>query len=202
MSRRRHTAERTCVGCRATKPATELIRLVLAPDGQIAVDLDRRLPGRGAHICPSLSCIEEAVRKGAFGRAFRRAVEQPDAGVLVDRLRTSLERKLSGLLGRGYRSGQVLSGAVALEKGIQRGQVHLLVLAVDIAEKQRDKLLALYSSSGRPWAACFSKTELGAMLGKELRSAAGFTNPKMAEAAGRALAIIEEVREAKGGDGA
>lgn len=202
MSRRRHTAERTCVGCRVTKPAAELIRLVLAPDGQIAVDLDRRLPGRGAHICPSLSCIEEAVSKGAFSRAFRQTVLQPDAGALVDRLCTSLERKLSGLLGRGYRSGQVLSGSMALEKGIQRGQVHLLLLAADIGDEQRDKLLGLYRSSGRPWAVGFNKAKLGAMLGKELRSAAGFTNPKMAEAAGRALAIIEEVKEVKGGDGA
>ena len=76
------------------------------------------------------------------------------------------------------------------------------MLAADIGEDQRNKLLTLYRSSGRPWAAYFTKEKLGAMVGKEIRSAAGFTNPKMAQAAGRALAIIEEIKEAKGGDGA
>src|SRR5262245_33629152 len=39
---------RTCVACRAEAARGELVRLVEAPDGAIAVDVGARGPGRGA----------------------------------------------------------------------------------------------------------------------------------------------------------
>jgi len=38
-------------------------------------DPERRLPGRGAWLHPGLSCLELAVRRRAFGRALRMAIE-------------------------------------------------------------------------------------------------------------------------------
>lgn len=199
MSRAKKVAERTCIGCRQARPYGELVRLALAPDGTVVVDLDRRLPGRGAHICPSFGCMEEAARKGAFARAFRRPVTAPEAEELAEALCLRLEDKLSGLLGIGQKSRQVISGSMALEKGIERGLVHLLVLAEDIATEQRDRWLALYGGSGRPWVTYFTKERLGALLGKELRSAAGFTNPKVARTAYQVVSTIERIEEERKG---
>jgi len=158
-SRRVHTARRTCVGCRASLPLQELIRLVLDPDGGVVIDLDRRLTGRGAHVCPRHECIEQAVRKDALGRAFRRGVSTVRPDALVDSLLQRLEEKLSGLLGIGQRARQVLSGSMALEKGLQRGEVHLLLLTTDIAPDQRARWIKIHESSGRPWVVHFTKDE-------------------------------------------
>jgi predicted RNA-binding protein YlxR (DUF448 family) len=82
-----HIPERTCIGCRITKPATELVRLV-APNGVLLVIPSRgrsadSVPssrGRGAWLHPHEACVLAALKTRAFGRAFRRQVdlEQPE----------------------------------------------------------------------------------------------------------------------------
>jgi predicted RNA-binding protein YlxR (DUF448 family) len=52
------------------------VRLV-APDGRVVVDRERRLGGRGVYVCPEAACAERARRKGGLGRRFRASVEVP-----------------------------------------------------------------------------------------------------------------------------
>lgn len=61
---------RTCVGCRARVPAGELLRVV-ARDGAVVSDTSRVQPGRGAHLHPTVDCLELAERRRAFPRALR-----------------------------------------------------------------------------------------------------------------------------------
>ncbi|HET7734552.1 MAG TPA: YlxR family protein [Nocardioidaceae bacterium] len=78
------TPVRTCVGCRARVPVTELLRVV-ARDGAVLPDVRRTAPGRGAHVHPTPDCVELAVRRRAFPRAFR--VPGPlDAAAVLDTL--------------------------------------------------------------------------------------------------------------------
>jgi hypothetical protein len=51
-----------------------LLRVVVA-EGVLAVDPDRRLPGRGASVHPDLACVDLADKRRAFARALR--VEGP-----------------------------------------------------------------------------------------------------------------------------
>ena len=44
---------------------------VVARGGEVVADPSARLPGRGAWVHPSESCIELAVRRKAFGRALK-----------------------------------------------------------------------------------------------------------------------------------
>jgi predicted RNA-binding protein YlxR (DUF448 family) len=49
-------------------------------DGTVVVDPAARLPGRGAYTCRQRTCLERAVQRGGFARAFRRAVTAPLCG--------------------------------------------------------------------------------------------------------------------------
>lgn len=62
--------ERTCVGCRTRAPVAELVRVVADPPG-IALDERRRLPGRGAWVHPTRTCIVTATRRKAWARALK-----------------------------------------------------------------------------------------------------------------------------------
>ncbi|MBK9741057.1 MAG: YlxR family protein [Actinobacteria bacterium] len=62
--------QRTCVGCRQRAARSDLIRVV-AIAGACVPDVSRRLPGRGAHVHPSLQCLERAEQRRAFPRALR-----------------------------------------------------------------------------------------------------------------------------------
>jgi uncharacterized protein len=65
---------RTCVGCRERAAKSELIRIVAASNGAITsvvVDPRRSAGGRGAHLHPTVACLELATRRKAWGRALR-----------------------------------------------------------------------------------------------------------------------------------
>ncbi|MDG9720100.1 YlxR family protein [Streptomyces sp. DH24] len=69
-TRARACPERTCVGCRERAAKTELLRIV-AVEGACVPDPRGTLPGRGAYVHPAPLCIDQAVRRRAFPRAFR-----------------------------------------------------------------------------------------------------------------------------------
>jgi len=48
----------------------DLLRLVVV-DGSVIPDLAGRAPGRGAYLHPEPGCLDLAVRRRAFPRAFR-----------------------------------------------------------------------------------------------------------------------------------
>jgi uncharacterized protein len=62
--------QRTCVGCRTRAARAELLRLVVV-DGSVTPDPAGRLPGRGAHLHPDPGCLDLALRRRVFPRAFR-----------------------------------------------------------------------------------------------------------------------------------
>jgi predicted RNA-binding protein YlxR (DUF448 family) len=61
---------RTCAGCRQISAQADLVRLVVV-DGTLTLDIDRRLPGRGAYLHLSAECGSVAVARRAFNRSFR-----------------------------------------------------------------------------------------------------------------------------------
>lgn len=65
---------RMCVACRQGKPKKELIRIVRNKEGSVGVDLTGKAQGRGAYLCPSVDCLEKAIKSpGASACAGMRA---------------------------------------------------------------------------------------------------------------------------------
>lgn len=73
---------RTCAGCRARTPKSELLRVARRPDGSVAVDPSGRQPGRGAYVHRRADCVEVAVAKGGLARALRTGVGPDEVGRL------------------------------------------------------------------------------------------------------------------------
>lgn len=86
---------RTCVGCRGRAERSTLLRVV-ALDAQagpvLVLDLRRRLPGRGAWLHARVECLQQAVRRKAFGRALRLAAT-PDPRDLAARISALAEQE-------------------------------------------------------------------------------------------------------------
>lgn len=61
---------RKCLGCMEQKPKKELVRIVKSADGDISFDLTGKKNGRGAYICPNVSCLEKAKKAKRIERAF------------------------------------------------------------------------------------------------------------------------------------
>ena len=130
--------ERTCIVTREAKPASELMRLVLGPDGLVVPDLRNRLPGRGAWITPTAAAVSEAVRKRLFSRAFKtEAKVPPDLGAEID---DALVRDLKGAIALANKAGAVIAGFGKVEGALASGQAVALIHAREAAEDGRRKL--------------------------------------------------------------
>ena len=61
---------RKCMGCGEMKSKRELVRVVKNKEGAISLDLTGKKAGRGAYVCPQLSCLQKARKSRGFERAL------------------------------------------------------------------------------------------------------------------------------------
>ncbi len=78
---------RMCTGCGEMKPKKELVRVVKPKEGDVDLDLTGRANGRGAYICRSLSCLQNARKARRFEKAF--SCKIPDE--VYDRMEEALK---------------------------------------------------------------------------------------------------------------
>ncbi len=117
------------------RPKKELVRFVLSPEGAVVPDYYTKLPGRGCYLCPDSECIEKAVPKGAFRRAFKAKIDEPTSGEIGRFLYDKICEKAASLLSMAIRSGMVSLGTTAVEGDLKRGTVRdLLILSSDLSE--------------------------------------------------------------------
>lgn len=69
--------ERQCVGCGRRGPQESFVRLVVGSiegAARVVVDTGKDRKGRSAYLCKSEACLDRALRRRAFNRAFRATV--------------------------------------------------------------------------------------------------------------------------------
>lgn len=68
----RRVPVRTCVACRTAGGKRGLLRIVRLPEGAgVAIDPTGKQSGRGAYVCPTLACIELALKRKALERSLK-----------------------------------------------------------------------------------------------------------------------------------
>ena len=67
----RKTPLRKCTGCQEMKNKKELIRVVKTAEDGFFVDGTGKMNGRGAYICKSKSCLEQAIKNKGLERSFK-----------------------------------------------------------------------------------------------------------------------------------
>ncbi len=80
----KHLPERTCIGCRKTNFKRELVRVVCIPEGDIEIDTTGKKSGRGAYLCPSWTCWENALNAGRLEYALRTRIKPENKEKLVN----------------------------------------------------------------------------------------------------------------------
>jgi predicted RNA-binding protein YlxR (DUF448 family) len=132
---------RFCALTRTAKPAGDLIRFVVGPDGDVVPDVKRKLPGRGVWIGLSRAAVDEAVKRRVFGRAFKRDLRvDAELGAVTERL---LERSALDALAIAGKGGQVVQGFAKVEVAINRGDAVALIEAADGADDGKRKVAAV-----------------------------------------------------------
>ena len=160
---------RTCIVTREARDAEELIRFVADPAGRVVPDLKRRLPGRGVWVTAERTKVDEAVRRKAFARGFKRDVDAGESlGAEIDML---MEKDALAALSMARKAGQLVSGAFKVDLAIRAGEAVLVLHAADAApdgiRKLDSAVRALEAVGGdRPVVASpFTSTQMDLALG-------------------------------------
>lgn len=78
---------RKCLGCCEMKPKKELIRIVRSPENDVKIDKIGKSPGRGCYVCPSITCLNKAIKAKRIQNSLQTQVNQN----LLDLLREQIE---------------------------------------------------------------------------------------------------------------
>lgn len=65
---------RQCIGCSEMKSKKEMIRILKTPQDEIILDATGRKNGRGAYICPTMECLQKAIKGKGLERSFKMAI--------------------------------------------------------------------------------------------------------------------------------
>jgi predicted RNA-binding protein YlxR (DUF448 family) len=128
-----------CALTREVKPASELIRFVVSPDGELVPDTDAKAEGRGVWISLGAAKVAEAVKKKAFARSLKAEVKVPED--LSGLTRKRLEERFLSALSLARKAGQLVTGSSKVKSAIEAGEVIALITATDAAEDGKKKLL-------------------------------------------------------------
>ena len=161
---------RLCLATRRVTPVSQMLRFVVGPDGRIVPDLARKLPGRGAWVNATRADLETALKRKAFGRAFKgKGSSDPGLADLVD---TLLDKDARSALSLANKAGRVVTGAMKVEAALASGDVRVLVHAADARPDGVRKLNALVRQAEAAGLAppaivdCFNGIELDLALGR------------------------------------
>jgi predicted RNA-binding protein YlxR (DUF448 family) len=135
---RARAAERLCVATRTVRPVSDLIRFVVGPEGDAVPDVKRRLPGRGIWVTATQEALDEAIRRKAFARGFKREVRLPSD--LVARTERQLERAALDALAIAGKAGLVVAGFAKAEAALERGNAIALLHAAEASPEGIRKL--------------------------------------------------------------
>lgn len=146
---------------------SRLIRFVAAPDGSVAPDLARKLPGRGLWVAADRASIEAAVKKNLFSRAAKAPMKP--AADLADTVEALLVRRCLDQLGLARREGVLISGFEKSLANVRSGKTAWIIEAADGAADGRGKLLSLAKHMTPPPKVCgvFTADDLSLALGLE-----------------------------------
>ena len=158
--------ERFCALTRTAKPADDMIRFVVGPDGAVVPDIKRKLPGRGVWITATREALEESVGKRIFARSFKRDVRVPDdLAALTEQL---LARTALDALAIAGKAGNVAAGFGKTEDALNSNEAVALIQASDAAADGKRKLEAVLRRNGRqiPVIDAFSSAQLDLALNR------------------------------------
>lgn len=187
-------SRRMCAGCGARGERDDLVRLVVGEDAPyVAVDLGRRLGGRGVSVHPTRACIRSAALRGGLARALR-GVAQVEPESIEGMVVAQLERRMRGLLSSAQRARAVALGTDSVRAALHANQGDLLIRTKD-SRGRADELARAATAIGCATAAWGTKASLGDAFGRSELGVLLVTDRGIARAILDCLTPIEALTE-------
>jgi predicted RNA-binding protein YlxR (DUF448 family) len=157
-----------------------LLRVVRASDGTLIPDWNRKLGGRGAHVCMTHRCVADALKHQAFERALKNEIRYPALADFMLLLTGHLERTLSSYLGAALKKGCIVPGTDASIAAIAAHSIRFLLITPDSSGAVDFQGRAM--QAGIPWHFFGDQIRVGEWLNRRPTGVVGVTDGQLAEA--------------------
>ena len=149
-----------CAGCGQRTSPDDLVRLVVASSPPyVAVDLGRKLHGRGVSVHPRPKCVRSAALRGGLSKALRGIAEvEPES--VARMMVTQYEQRVVGLLSAAARQRRLALGSQAVRSALQANRGDLLIRAED-SRGRASELARTATSLGCATVTWGTKADLG-----------------------------------------
>lgn len=68
--------QRTCIVCRTKGEKSNFLKIVKNKNGNISIEIDKKLDGRGAYVCKNIECAKKCQKTKALNRVFKTEIDQ------------------------------------------------------------------------------------------------------------------------------
>ncbi len=193
-SERDKPSRRMCAGCGTRTEPDDLVRLVVGPSAPfVAVDLGRRLGGRGVSVHAKKACLRSAALRGGLARALR-GVAQVEPESLERMVVQQFERRALGLLSSAQRARSLAVGADAVRSALKANKGDLLIRAKD-SRGRGDELAQAATARGCATATWGTKASVGDAFGRSELGVVLVTDRGIARAVLDCLSHVEALSE-------
>jgi len=176
------------VVCRSARAKADLLRIAKPEGSAICFDIDHSSEGRGAYLCPDKKCLAKAHKTDALSKALKKKVPETVYLALARHLASvSEDDSPEKLLGFALRSRTALLGSTAVEQGLKRGKVRLVVLDRSTAEATQDRMGRLCKALARPLRLWQGEKAVSDITGKANCRIIGITDASIALTLSRQL---------------
>ncbi|WP_022819710.1 DUF448 domain-containing protein [Fusobacterium russii] len=172
MSEDKHIPERSCLICRAKKNKINLFRLAKLNKESYVYDKDYKIQARGTYVCKSLNCL------GKLSKHKKVKVESNDLLKMLNFINKT-EKNYVNILKSMKNSGELVFGINLFFENIEH--IHCIVMAEDIAEKNRGKIIDRAKEFRIPYLFAGNKKSLGEIFDKEEVNVIAIKDKKMAK---------------------
>ena len=84
--------QRSCVSCRTVRDKSDLLRVVMTPEGDVVYDPTGKLAGRGAYLCRNEECITQELKKAArLSKGLKKPLTEDEIKALAQSLMESIK---------------------------------------------------------------------------------------------------------------
>ena len=84
--------QRSCVSCRTVRDKSDLLRVVMTPEGDVVYDPTGKLAGRGAYLCRNEECITQELKKAArLSKGLKKPLTEEEIKALAKSLLESIK---------------------------------------------------------------------------------------------------------------
>lgn len=162
---------RMCISCRERKTKQELFRIAVK-DGKYCMDLNNKVQSRGIYVCKDPKCIEKISKNKKY---------KIDIELLMQML-SQLKKEKNDVISKlspFAKSKEIALGIKILREKIWKNEVKLVIIAEDISEKNKEKILSDCIEKNTKYIYAGNKEQLGKLFGKKEVNVIGILDGKI-----------------------